>query len=307
MNTKFYKRLTMVLTTILMFTFIAASQTTISINVADDADDCEEYILAPGGEGAGFMDMGSSDLELTTESDGEAHYVGLIFRNVTIPAGATITNAYVEFTVDEPEDCVPNLTILGAKIANMTAPFTGAFFEISSQPRTTATVAWSPGPWGDAEVGTKKQTPDIQTVIQEIIGVSGWASGNNMMIVLTDPSEVKCHQTVEAHEGAIDHADPTLAALLSVTFTAGTGVNQINTEFSSLVYPNPTEGRLFIANPSTDRFSYEIYSITGKLVTSRQHITGSATEVDMTQFAKGMYLINIITAEKTITDKLILK
>ena len=201
MNSKFYKRLAMVFTTILMFTFIASSQTTINIKISNADDDCEEYLLAPGGDGVGFMDMTSGDLELTTESNGEPHIVGLIFRNVTIPAGATITNAYVQFEVDENETCVPNLTVLGAKIANMPAPFTGAFFEISSQPRTTATVAWSPGPWSiEHERGVNQQTPDIKTIIQEIIGVSGWASGNNMMIMLTDPSEVECHQTVEAYD-----------------------------------------------------------------------------------------------------------
>ena len=44
------------------------------------------------------MDLDSSDLDLN-----EKDYVGLRFQNIDIPKGATITNAYVTFTVEDPE------------------------------------------------------------------------------------------------------------------------------------------------------------------------------------------------------------
>jgi hypothetical protein len=299
----FYKRLAMVFTTIALFTFIAVSQTTITVHLSDPNDDCEEYLIAPGGEGVGFMDMGSSDLELTTESAGEPHIVGLIFRNVTIPKGATITNAYVQFEVDEAETCVPNLTVLGAKLATVPAPFTGAFSEISSKPKTTATVAWSPGPWSVIhERGAAEQTPNIKTIVQEIIGVTGWASGNNMMIMLTDLSTVECHQTVEAYEG-----EAAGAADLVVTYTGATGVDPGSVESSIIVYPNPTEGKVSINNPSTGNFGYAIYTISGQLVTSKDDNSGSTIVVDMSSAAKGTYLVEVKAAGKTVKQKLILK
>jgi hypothetical protein len=73
------------------------------------------------------------------------------------------------------------------------------------------------------------------------------------------------------------------------------------------IYPNPTEGKFYIKNPSSDKFSYQIYSINGKLVESRNNITGSTTEVDLSHLAKGMYFIGVRTAEKMETHKVILK
>ncbi len=43
MKSKIYLRLTMVFTTILMFTYIATAQTTIYVKIVDGGDDAEEY------------------------------------------------------------------------------------------------------------------------------------------------------------------------------------------------------------------------------------------------------------------------
>ena len=95
---------------------------------------------------------------------------------------------------------------------------------------------------------------------------------------------------------------------MNVTFTGGgTGVASVRDEFSNSIYPNPTEGKLNIVNPSTDKFGYEIFSINGKLVASRQNITGPATEVDLSNFARGVYFVDVRTAERTETHKLIVK
>ena len=100
------------------------------------------------------------------------------------------------------------------------------------------------------------------------------------------------------------------AAVLNVTFTTtggGTGVRSIPAGYSSLIYPNPTEGKLYIKNPSTDKFSYRIYTLNGRLISSRQHITGATTELDLSGLAKGMYIINVRTTDKTESHKIILK
>jgi hypothetical protein len=301
MNSKFYKRLAMVFTTILMFTFIATSQTTINVMVAEDNDDMEEYYDGP--DPVGFMDAGSSDLELCTEDNKQ--YCGIIFRSVQIPVGATITNAYVQFTADDDNNEAISLEIWGAAEATVTAPFDTLAFGVSSHPHTTALVTWEPPEWMVLEErGLAQQTPDLKAIIQEIIGLTGWVPGNNIMIVLTDPDEAtKIHRESEAYEDDTD-----FPAELFVTYTEGTDIEYLNSDdFSSLIYPNPTEGKLFIINPSKDKFNYEIYSITGKLVASRRNITGSTAEVDLSNLAKGAYFVNVMTTEKTKTNKLILK
>ncbi len=104
--------------------------------------------------------------------------------------------------------------------------------------------------------------------------------------------------------------DPDGAPVLNITYTEGGGgtrVKSIPVDFTSLIYPNPTEGRLYINNPSSDSFDFEIYTINGRMVRSQQNNTGSNVEVDLSDFVKGMYFVNVRTAEISETHKLIVK
>lgn len=74
----------------------------------------------------------------------------------------------------------------------------------------------------------------------------------------------------------------------------------------SIVYPNPTEGELTIENPSNNEFSYSVYTITGKLVANRHNITSLKTEVDMSDFSNGAYIVDIRTSEQTEKHKVVL-
>jgi len=125
--------------------------------------------------------LGSSDLELVLEA--VIQEVGMRFQNVTIPQGATITNAYIEFETDETNSTATDLTFWGEDINN--APtFTTATNNISSRTKTSASVAWNNVPaWNT--VSEKHQTPDLSSVIQEIVNRAGWSSGNSMVIIVT--------------------------------------------------------------------------------------------------------------------------
>ena len=262
----------MVFTAILMFTFIATAQTTISVPVADALDDVEEYrqdqdLTEDPPEVEGFNDL---IIAPSNEDDGVANLVGIIFRSVAIPAGATITSANVQFCADSDNDEAITLSIWGAKAATVNAPWTSDLAGVSSLTKTTAKVEWTPDPWTSAmadamATGPEQQTPDLSSIITEIIGTDGWASGNNICIMLWDEiGTVKAHREAESFEGATDDNAGVGIPTLNVTFTeGGTGVNSVSGEFSTSVYPSPTEGNNNIFNPSADKFGYEIYSISG--------------------------------------------
>ena len=93
--------------------------------------------------------------------------------------------------------------------------------------------------------------------------------------------------------------------VISVEFVSG--LEELFSEEGILIYPNPTEGSLYIQNPSSDRFSYNIYNINGKLVANEQHISGSGREVNLSNLSKGVYFVKLITTEQTETHKVILK
>jgi hypothetical protein len=95
-----------------------------------------------------------------------------------------------------------------------------------------------------------------------------------------------------------------------VWFTGGgtTGVKDLQSyDLQTVVYPNPAEGRLYIENSSSDISSYNIYSISGMLVGGKHSINSSKVEVDLSSLTKGMYLINVISGEKSETHKVVVK
>ena len=65
------------------------------------------------------------------------------FANVTIPKNRTIVAASVQFQVDEATTAATSLRIDG-QAADSALVFTTATNNISSRPRTTAFVNWSP-------------------------------------------------------------------------------------------------------------------------------------------------------------------
>jgi len=124
----------------------------LDVRVSTSSDDAEE-------DPSGSVNLGSSDLELVREADLQT--VGIRFQNIPLPQGATVTNAYVQFTVDEATTEATSLTIAGQ--ADDDAPtFTEASSDVSSRQRTQASVSWSPAPWnseGEAEDQRRRVEP----------------------------------------------------------------------------------------------------------------------------------------------------
>lgn len=145
-----------------------------NIRVAQQQDDAEEHVS----DGTVLLD-GSDDLDLGEFEGGDASIVGIRFQDINIPQGATITSAYIEFVAVDNESAATSITIWGQD-ANFTEQFSSTPHDVSSRPNTAASVSWHiPGstPW---TAGTTYQTPDLSSIIQEIVNRSGWVKGNSM-------------------------------------------------------------------------------------------------------------------------------
>ncbi len=141
------------------------------------ADDAEE-------SAAGLVVTNDSDLELVL--DGSLQTVGLRFTTMTIPVGSIITAAWLQFETDEKKSAAASLTIRGIAADNTPAFVNKGPYNISSRPRTTAAVSWSPQAWTVVqERGANQRTPDLAAVLTEIVTRPGWASGNAMGFVIT--------------------------------------------------------------------------------------------------------------------------
>jgi hypothetical protein len=173
--------------------------------VSDNLDDAEER--ANGG-----VALGSGDLELVFDKGGN-QTVGLRLNEVTIPQGATIIDAYLQFTVDETYSPPDTSLTIQAEAVDNAAPFTSADFNISSRTTTGAAVGWSPPTWDTVgAAGPAQQTGDIAPVIQEIVNRPGWTSGNSLAIIITGSGE----RIAESHNGG-----STVAPLLHVEYVVG--------------------------------------------------------------------------------------
>ncbi len=111
--------------------------------------------------------------------------VGIRFVGVSIPNGATILDASIQFEADEVSIDVASLLIECVAVDDA-ATFQSVSGNISSRPRTGQNVAWDPAPWNTrGEAGPDQQTPDLSLIIQEIINRDAWATGNALVIIIT--------------------------------------------------------------------------------------------------------------------------
>ncbi len=158
---------------------------TVSKQVTASSDDAEQNLST------GAMSLTSSDLELINDL-GVDQKVGMRFTGVSVPQGATVLSAYVEFVNNPstPPESGATTLIFAAQAADNPITFTTTANNITSRTETTANVTWSMAAgttWGND--GDKHQTPDLKSVIQEVVNRSGWASGNAMVILVRGSGE----------------------------------------------------------------------------------------------------------------------
>ena len=177
----------------------------LDVRVAAGSDDAEE-------RASGSVSLGSSDLELVFDGGGD-QTVGMRFNGIGIPQGATITNAYVQFQVDETPSGQTDLSVAGEDVDDAVT-FSSQSNDITSRATTTTLVSWpSVPPWSTVgEAGADQLTPDIAAVIQEIVDRPGWSSGNSLVLIITGTGE----RVAESFDG-----DPDGAALLHIEFNTG--------------------------------------------------------------------------------------
>lgn len=172
----------------LMFTVIEANMLVVQLD--DDADDAEE------GGNNGAMTNTSSDLELgeydTWTQDGVEQglqTIGVKFNNVSLPQGANILAASIQFTCDNTGDGPVQLTIYGENNSNP-EPFLndtdeGHFFNITTRTRTVENVVWDIPPWLTTGLhGPDQATPDLAVIVQAIVNREDWVSGNSMAFIM---------------------------------------------------------------------------------------------------------------------------
>jgi len=150
---------------------VAARAATIKMRPVSALDDAVETI-------GGSMSLNSGSLQLGDDAGGIA--TGIRWSGLAVPAGSTITAAWIEFTSSDSQSGPASLS-LQAQAADSPPAFDAASGNISTRTLTTAAVSWSPAAW---KAGTVQRTPDLRAVLQEVVNRPGWTSGNAFVIVV---------------------------------------------------------------------------------------------------------------------------
>jgi hypothetical protein len=162
------------------------------IPIVSGVDDAEERISS-----GGSVSLTSNDLEFT-EDGALLQILGLRFRNVLIPAGATVVGARIQLTADEIQ-IVPTSLVVEGEASDDAAEFVKVDGNLSSRPRTRNAVSWDPPAWNDVgAAGPDQRTPELTAIVQEIVDRPGWGTGQSMAFLVSGSG----HRTAEAYEGA---------------------------------------------------------------------------------------------------------
>jgi hypothetical protein len=280
---------------------------TLSVGIASGNDDVEEY-------NSGKMLLNSMDIDLVYDSKTTGNQkVGLRFNSVALPAGSLILNAYLQFTVSQKTTAVTNLSIYGQKIENA-APFNTTKKNVANRVKTIANVNWTPAGWLTAGAsGADQQSPDLKAIIQEIVDLSGWKSGNSMAFIISGTGNRSAVAYEDSPAGAaklvIQYSAP---ALKSGTINSGIHPAPviISTARDKLTcYPVPFTDELNIRFVPAENEKIEnimIFNASGhQLKVLRTDLNDSS--IPMSGYQTGIYLIRVLTNQGNYAKPVIKK
>lgn len=153
---------------------------TSTILVADGLDDGVES----GGVGsANIPDWSNvSALAMGAAGGGRAAWR---FNGWNIPQGGDILSAVLKVTLASTDKNDAEGTLKGHLTENSWTGTAGLDEDIWGRAATTASVSWTTNDLGS--LGTEVSSPEIKTIVQEIVNQSGWRPGYSLMIFYEHP------------------------------------------------------------------------------------------------------------------------
>ena len=145
--------------------------------IADSYDNVEE--ATNGWESTGR--------ELTFR-DSSNSYIGLRFTEVNIPQGATVTNAYLEFTAYDTDTKNGATMLISGIDQDDIDNFKNHNRNDLQNIAKTGGITWI---IPDFRRNRTYQTGDLSSIINSIVGRSGWQAGNALGFVLSDFDELR--------------------------------------------------------------------------------------------------------------------
>ncbi len=248
--------------------------------------------------------------------------LGLRFRDIAIPQGATIDSAFITIHCHEGKDsghvCLINISGEAADNA-VTFDWTPP---VTDRPRTSASVKWTVAEkW---IIWKPYSSPDLGGIIQEIVNRPGWKSGNAIALILEGEDQGISDEIENAREfmsfeniqdpsdadpdgvqgDGKNHPDKVPKLTIYSAFVSVPGINGPSPVFD--VYPNPAVGILNISLKSDGISRIQIFNAMGQLVRSTK-VTSQSISLDVSDLKSGLYLLRAVEQSRMFTQKVILR
>lgn len=168
-------------------------------------------------EGVGTYARTSATVLLGDSSSTDFNrWVAVLLPSVAIPQGAPVTEAHLTLKATGIATAIPGpLTIQAQAVDNAVVTTSRTTIDSwANTQATTASVSWTPSAW---VTSTLYDTPDLKTVIQEIVNRAGWVSGNSIMLFIKTTRAA--FTTAKAISFRAWDNTPADAAKLSVTYS----------------------------------------------------------------------------------------
>jgi len=114
------------------------------------------------------------------------------FSSVTIPQGATINTATFSYTAQDTDATTDNVAVYAEDVDSSPAITTTGDEEPKDKGGrvTSASVNWT---LPNQTINISYTSPEIKTVIQEIVDRAGWSSGNSLSLVIKNNGATENH------------------------------------------------------------------------------------------------------------------
>jgi len=220
--------------------FMTLSAATATFTIADDYDDC--FVWDATGE-----EYTNEYVWCGTYTGYEPPYLMGVFRfaNVTIPQGVTVSGAYLRVQAYTAGSGASEFTIQGENYDSVEPLNEGALW-LFERSLTDAAVTWSvPSAWSEDSV---YNSPDLKTVVQEIVDRPGWASGHALAIHLKNAISSGGWQAIFSKEGAAEWGGSSAELIVTYESDEADGVKSEN--YISGATNSPSQFPLYLNSPS---------------------------------------------------------